>query len=146
MGSVPLNPSDGIAVFTDGSSYYKDRSGGWAWLAMDSHGSTVVRSGSATDTTNNQMELYAPTHALQWLYDNLGSVEVLVHSDSEYVVLGYNDRTRKRKVNTDFWRELDNSAARHDHVEFIHVKGHAGHEYNELVDKLAGKARKNGIF
>ncbi len=139
-----LDPAEGIAVFTDGSCYWKDGSGGWAWMAIDSKGNTVIKSGYERGTTNNRMELHAPAQALQWLHDKLGPIEVLIHSDSQYVVLGSQDRNRIRKKNRDLWTRLDSISDAHKFVEWLHIRGHSGHEYNELVDKLAGEARKNG--
>lgn len=137
-----MNPSNGIALFTDGSAYTKDRSGGWAWVAVDAFDGLTSDSGSATDTTISQMELLAPTMGLYDLYGAFGPCEVLVYSDSEYVVLGMNNKSRKRNKNVDYWDGLEETVALHSHVEFQHVKGHADSEYNNLADKLAGEARR----
>jgi len=139
---MDLNPSNGILVFTDGSSWNKDRSGGWAWLALDAFEGMEYDSGARSDTTNNQMELCAPLMALDALFAEFGPIDVLVHSDSEYVVKGIMDRRRKRNTNEDWWSDLDTAVDQHCHVLFEHVKGHDGHEYNELVDQLAGEARR----
>lgn len=131
-------------MFTDGSAYHGDRSGGWAWVAIDAHGNECHDSGPASDTTISQMELEAPKDALRWLWHNYGACVVAVYADSEYVVLGCNDPTRKRLKNQDFWERLDFAIALHERVEFIHVKGHSTSKYNGLADELAGKARKAG--
>lgn len=103
-------------------------------------------SGGKQDTTISQMELYAPAMALGWLYDIHRACEVLILSDSEYVVRGFMDKSRKRNKNLDFWKHLEFEAEKHIRVEFEHIKGHANHEWNELADKLAGKARKNELL
>lgn len=139
-----LDPSQGIALFTDGSAWTRDRTGGWAWVAIDINGDHLCDSGFVEDTTISQMELLGPTLGLAHLYDQYGSIEVLVLSDSQYVVLGCNDRTRKRNVNKDFWNALDTAIELHEYVEFEHVKGHAGQKWNEMADDLAGAARKSG--
>ena len=41
--------------------------------------------------------------------------------------------------NSDLWRRLDELAAGHE-VEWIWVKGHAGHPENERADQLATAA------
>ena len=139
-----LNPEHGIAVFTDGSAYSKDGSGGWAWVAIDAFGGTDSDSGSTSQTTNNQMELYAVSRALDTLDGDYGPQSILVYSDSEYVVLGASDKTRKRNKNKLWWQALDQYIARHELVVFEHIRGHQGHKYNELADRLAGEARKKG--
>lgn len=139
---MKLDTSLGVAIFTDGSCYYRNKTGGWAWVALDAFEGTHVASGRFTDVTNNQMELFAPTHALLTLFGAFNSLDVLVYSDSEYVVLGAMDRTRARKKNRDWWTDLDDAVSLHNLVHFEHIRGHAGHEYNELADELAGNARK----
>ena len=42
--------------------------------------------------------------------------------------------------NTDLWKQLLPLLERHN-VEFVWVKGHAGHSENELCDKLAVQER-----
>lgn len=140
---MDLNPSEGIAVFTDGSAYTKDRSGGWAWVALDSFEGIHTASGSVSDTTISRMELTAVTDALCSLYKAYGSLDVLVYSDSEYVVLGNQDRSRKRVKNRDCWEGVDDSISLHNTVTFEHVKGHSDSVYNEMADQLAGKARRD---
>lgn len=137
-----LDPSQGIAVFTDGSSYYKDRSGGWAYVALDAFNGLHTAAGGESDVTNNQMELQAVIEALTELYAEFGACDVLVQSDSEYVVLGCQDQTRKRNKNQEYWKWLDKAIEKHQHVEFEHVYGHADNMYNEMADQLAGKARR----
>lgn len=140
-----LDPQYGIALFTDGSASYRDQSGGWAWVALDALEGSLSESGHEGDTTISRMELYAPAHGLFALHNQLGPCQVIVYSDSEYVVKGATDRNRKRKANGRLWRRLDDAIARHAYVEFKHVKGHSGQRFNELADELAGTARKAGL-
>lgn len=140
-----LDPSSGLAVFTDGSAYPKDRSGGWAWVAVDAWGGTETDAGPVSDTTISQMELLAVTEALASLFEACGPCEVLVHSDSEYVVLGCNDKSRKRLKNVKWWDNLDHMIKLHQYVAFEHVRGHQDNEYNNLADELAGRARRDGV-
>ena len=78
--------------------------------------------------------------------------EVEVHSDSQYVVNAFNkhwiDGWKKRGwktankqlvKNRDLWERLLAAKSKHK-VEFIWVKGHAGHELNERCDELATTA------
>jgi ribonuclease HI len=68
----------------------------------------------------------------------------MVVSDSQYVVLGANDPSRKRYANRRYWNALDKAMALHTYVEFVHVRGHANHFWNEMADQLAGEARMRG--
>jgi ribonuclease HI len=140
-----LDKRKGIALFTDGSSYHKDGSGGWAYVAIDAFGDEVVGSGSASGTTNNRMEMQAWVEGLNWVFETLGPCKLLVYSDSEYVGLGAMDRTRMRRKNDDLWFEIDSAIDRHKMVEFVWVKGHRDSHYNILADELAGQARRASI-
>jgi len=73
-----------------------------------------------------------------------GPCVVLVYSDSQYVGYGVRNAERLRHANADLWAALDAVVAIHDHVEFQHVKGHAGDKYNEIVDGMASIARRTG--
>ena len=137
-----LNPKKGIALFTDGSCWTKDRIGGWAWCAIDCFGGEQVGTGAVHDTTSARMEMQAWVEGLNWVFEVLGSCDVLVYSDSEFVVLGVEDPARTRRANRDLWFDLDSVLEKHSYVEPIWVKGHADSHYNRLVDELAGNARK----
>lgn len=139
-----LNTEDGIAVFTDGSCYTKDRIGGWAWVALDASDGVDLDYDFERETTISQMELYAITRSLHTLLDEYGPQHILVYSDSEYAVLGFNDKSRKRNKNQEWWQALEQYATQHLSVTMEHVRGHAGNEFNELADELAGSARKEG--
>lgn len=146
----PLNPEYGIAVFTDGSATTADKHGGWAWVAVDAFDGLHYESGFIRNVTNNQMELYAVGMAIyniQYDLEEQGhdpqTLDLLVYSDSEYVVLGWNDKTRKRNKNQDYWRGTEQHQGSWGSITMEHVRGHDGHEFNELADVLAGEARRN---
>lgn len=145
MNLSNLDPTEGMAVFTDGSCSYRNKSGGWAWVALDAYGGMEAASGFSGDATTNRMELTAPIQALNALADEFGMLEVIVYSDSEYVVLGNNDHTRSRRKNADLWSLLDEARHRHAYVEWNHVYGHRDNKLNELADQLAGAARLDGL-
>jgi ribonuclease HI len=137
-----LNPSHGLAVFSDGSWSWKDMTGGWAWVAIDHLDNEVSDSGSVPNTRIGAMELTACVEALTSIFKLCGSSDLLVYCDSEYVVRGNKDRTRALKKNSKLWRRLDKAIACHGYVEWNHVRGHGDSYYNDLADKLAGSARK----
>lgn len=140
-----LDPTEGLAIFTDGSCYRVDGTGGWAWVALDAYEGIHTDAGFVPHTTNNRMELSAPTEALVALADAFGPLDVQIYSDSQYVVLGATDRSRKRTKNRLWWKRLDAAIELHRYVEFHHVKGHNDNLYNEMADELAGNARRTRL-
>lgn len=136
-----LNPSKGLLVYPDGS--YSGGPGGWAWVAVDAFGGEEHQSGfEPPPTTNNRMEMHAQYAALLYLWDTYGPCELEIVSDSAYVVLGCQYPERKRNVNHDLWDCIEEYAAKHEHVQWRHIRGHVGVKYNELADQLAVKERK----
>ena len=133
-----------IEIYTDGACSGNPGPGGWgALLCWNGHEKEL--SGGENDTTNNRMEMMAVIKALEAL--KKPSI-VTLYTDSKYVQQGVNEWLKgwKRKgwitaakkpvKNADLWQKIDSLIQRHD-VTFIWVKGHAGHEMNERVDKLA---------
>src|SRR3954470_18052340 len=117
---MPLNPAEGVALYTDGSAWNGDRSGGWAFIAVDAFDNDEEDYGAAQDTTNNRMEMQALISGLGYLHDNYGSVDVLVFSDSMYVIAGASIPGRARNVNLEYWHAIDAGMQLHSHVEFVH--------------------------
>ena len=81
---------------------------------------------------------------------------VRVHTDSKYVQQGISEwihswkkrgwKTADKKPvkNEDLWRQLDELAAKH-RIEWLWVKGHAGHDGNERADALANQGVESVI-
>lgn len=89
--------------------------------------------------TNQQAEIAAAEIGLRSLNE---PCEVRVLTDSRYVVetmLG----NFKRKSNHGWWEKLDKAAEPHQ-IEWEWVKGHAGHEVQEVADDLARKIAELG--
>lgn len=136
-----------VELFCDGSCLKNPGNGGWAYI-LRYNGRQKIASGAQKNTTNNQMELIAALNGLKALREPCA---VMLCTDSSYVADGINEwlqnwlkngfkTASKQKVkNTEIWLELLNELKRHE-VKAIWVKGHAGHEENELCDKLAKKA------
>ena len=89
--------------------------------------------------TNQQAEIAAAILGLENLKE---PCKVKVLSDSRYVVETMNSGW-KRKANLDWWARLDKAAAKHT-IEWEWIKGHAGHEVQDVVDKAARKIAKTG--
>jgi len=89
--------------------------------------------------TNQQAEIAAATVGLENLKE---SCRVKVMSDSRYVVETMKGNF-KRKTNLEWWDKLDRAAQKHQ-VEWEWMKGHAGHEIQEIADKTARKIASLG--
>ena len=142
-----------VIIYTDGSARSNPGRGGYGAVLKYTNpaGKTFTSelSRGYAKTTNNRMELMAVIVALEALNR---PCEVEVHSDSQYVVNAFNkhwiDGWKKRGwktankqpvKNRDLWERLLTAKSKHK-VEFIWVKGHAGHELNERCDELATTA------
>ena len=143
-----------VLIFTDGSARGNpDGPGGFGTVLQftDSQGQLheKVISGGYVRTTNNRMELMAAIRGLEAL-NRPCSVEL--YSDSKYLTDAFNqkwidswiakgwNRGKSGPVkNIDLWKRLLKAKAPH-RVNFIWVKGHAGHPQNERCDMLATTA------
>ncbi|CAN5246545.1 ribonuclease HI [soil metagenome] len=89
--------------------------------------------------TNQQAEIAAATIGLKNLSE---PCKVRLLSDSRYVVETMTGNFRK-KTNHEWWEKLDKAAAKHQ-IKWEWVKGHAGHEVQEIVDTLARNTAELG--
>lgn len=101
--------------------------------------------GGDPETTNNRMELTAAIEALNALK---GRRNVILHTDSKYVMDGINEwmpnwkkrgwktAAKKPVKNKDLWQALDEATQRHD-IHWKWVRGHTGNSGNEEADALA---------
>lgn len=138
-----------ISVYTDGACKNNPGIGGYAAvMVIDSSIKDVkVIAGGAPHTTNNRMELTGVLAALVWIYNNVPNEQVIVYSDSKYIVRAINEAWLERWIDKDFrniknqdlWLRLYKYICKLD-VKFEWVKGHAGNTFNELADKIASDA------
>lgn len=91
------------------------------------------------NATNQQAEIAAATLGLEKLSE---PCKVKVLSDSRYVVETMTGNFRK-KTNLEWWAKLDKAKQKHQ-ITWQWVKGHAGHEIQEVVDDLARKTAELG--
>lgn len=132
-----------VTIYSDGACHPNPGPGGWAVLLRSGKNEKVL-TGAESQTTNNRMELTAALQGLQALKQ---PCEVDFYTDSQYLHRGIDEwlphwraRNWKRKdgalANIDLWQALD--SAIHRHVIHWHwVRGHAGNQDNERVDRLA---------
>lgn len=136
-----------VEIWTDGACSGNPGPGGWGALLRFGEREKEISGGEA-ETTNNRMELQAAIQALNALKR---PCEVLLHTDSRYVMDGITDwiqgwkargwktATKKPVKNADLWQALDAARSRH-RVRWHWVKGHAGDDGNERADRLAREA------
>ena len=142
----PATEGKTIHIFTDGACKGNPGPGGWgALLRYNGHEREIF--GGEKATTNNRMELTAVIAALQALRR---PSRVILHTDSQYVQKGITEwingwkargwRTAAREPvkNEDLWKKLDEVVRTHE-IDWVWVKGHAGHEGNERADALANR-------
>jgi ribonuclease HI len=103
-------------------------------------------------TTNNRMALKGATMALEILGGKGSRLEVLVVSDSQYLVRGVREWmgaweargwTRKSGPieNLELWKQLYTMRTKHD-GQWTWLRGHARHPKNEYADRLAVRAAR----
>ena len=147
-----------VQIYTDGSARGNpDGPGGYGVVLhfTDSSGQLHEKTISAgyVKTTNNRMELMAAIAGLEALNR---PCQVDLYSDSKYLTDAFNQRWIENWVannwvrgksgpvkNIDLWERLLAAKAPHE-VNFIWVKGHAGHPQNERCDKMAVAAALGG--
>ena len=135
-----------IEIYTDGACRGNPGPGGWgALLLYGDHRKTMH--GGEPETTNNRMELTAAIEALNALK---GAREVILHTDSKYVMdgivkwmpawkkRGWKTANKKPVKNQDLWVLLDAAVSRHQ-IKWNWVRGHTGVDGNEEADALANR-------
>lgn len=152
-----MSNEDTVDIYADGGCRGNPGPGGWGVL-MRAGSNEKELWGGEPDTTNNRMELTAVIRALEALKRK---TTLRVHTDSQYVQKGISTwihnwkrngwRTADKKPvkNAELWQILDTLARQHE-IQWLWVKGHAGHPGNERADALANRgideliaARKN---
>ena len=136
-----------IKIYTDGSCIGNPGKGGWAAIIINDGKMTTIK-GSKKNTTNNQMELFAPIKALKKIPK--GS-KVQIFTDSKYVKSGITvwihnwkkngwKTANKQKVkNIELWTELDLLSNEFE-IKWSWVKAHSIDKLNNEVDLIAREA------
>lgn len=122
-------------------------------------------------STNNRMEIMAALNGIQNVINLInngtlsGAHQINLMSDSEYLcnavnrkwlpkwqqnnwmTSGFQGRDPVPVKNKDLWEQMislqNTLSSMNVAITFTHVKGHAGHEWNEKADKLATEASGN---
>ena len=134
-----------VNLYTDGACRGNPGKGGWGAILIYGKFKKEM-SGGEPMTTNNRMELLGAINGLEALKE---PCKVILTSDSKYVVdgitkgwakswkaKGWKKGDGKPALNPELWDRLLALCDKHE-VEFVWVKGHAGHPENERCDQLA---------
>jgi ribonuclease HI len=137
--------TQGLTIYTDGSSRGNPGRGGYGAILMWK-GEVKEISQGYKYTTNNRMELMSVLAALTQL--KRPGLYIEIYSDSKYVVQAVMEKWLDKwmatdfkggKKNSDLWKRY-HELAKHHHIKFIWVKGHASNPYNQRCDELATAA------
>ena len=139
-----------VDIYSDGACSGNPGPGGYGTIVVYKKYEKVISGGEA-ETTNNRMELLGAIRGLEALTE---PCEVTVTSDSKYLVdavqlgwakkwqsAGWIKPDKKPAANPDLWQRLLDLLTIHK-AEFVWIKGHAGHPYNERCDALAVEETK----
>ena len=148
-----------LSFYTDGAYSSKSEMGGWAAICLEDDIIIDEQKGYEPYSTNNRCELLAFLSAME----NADTIEtpqtkVIIYTDSAYIANcfnqgwyrswlknGWKTADRQDVKNQDLWKRIISLYIKHkDHfdLEVIHVKGHADNKWNNYVDLLAVKMRK----
>ncbi len=148
-----------LALFSDGGCRGNPGPGAFAFVVQE-HSGDVLAEGVEFEilTTNNKMELSGPLKGLEELLTVLPSLgrdpllsKVKVITDSKYVVegmkswvqgwkaRGWKKADNKAPENLELWQSLDEVRTHFKQVDWMWVKGHAGHPQNEYCDRKANE-------
>jgi len=142
-----------IEIFTDGACKGNPGPGGWCAI-LRYNGVEKMISGGEKETTNNRMELSAVLFALKALKE---PCHITLQSDSKYVLdslskgwvygwqkKGWKKSDGKPALNVDLWQQLLEEIKKHE-LDYVWIKGHAGHPENERCDAQAVKESEKFI-
>ena len=146
-----------MTFYTDGSCVNNGKagaSGGYGVVCVDDEGKVqFVHAKNETDTTNNRQELKAILYTFLNYGVNINNSDFaqipVVYSDSNYCIQTFNNwmfkwagnswtkSDKKKPENLDLIIEFYNWYQKGYRIDLRKIKGHAGHEWNELADQLA---------
>ncbi|WP_348625971.1 RNase H family protein [Neorhizobium galegae] len=145
-------------VFADGSFDASSRSGGWAFVVMDSDLQIHASAGAMTGSSNNTFEVLSVVQAASWLALDAPTATALIWTDSAHVVEGCsrwrhiwrgngwkrvtaNSHERRRSIpDVKLWQKLDGLLLRNREIRIQLCKGHSGIAGNQMADAAARAA------
>lgn len=145
-----------IEIYTDGGCSGNPGIGGYAYiirLVAGGDSKSYVHSSYKEDTTNNHMELKAIVEALTLISkSDMRFMDITVTSDSSYCINPFTKgwfygwrkkgfmRDGKPMPNRELWIQLDSVLKQLRSIDWVWIKGHNGHKFNEICDHYAVKS------
>ena len=146
-------------IYVDGScsgNGEKENFGGIGVVLVKNNKVIKEYSKPVFNTTNNRAELKAVIFAIQIakILNRHVPREILIYSDSAYVVQtvnkwmfnwaskGWKKADNKEPENLDLVKTLYQLMQFERAIKVVKIKGHNGHEFNELADDLATRGTK----
>jgi len=137
-----------VTIYTDGSCVGNPGPGGYGVVLQYGNYKKEL-SGGFRLTTSNRMEIMAAIAGFEVLKE---PCSVTLYSDSKYLVDAMTEgwvrrwklnnwwrNKKERAANIDLWDRLLDLCVQHI-ANFVWIKGHAGHQWNEKCDALSWKA------
>ena len=146
QSSTPKPPD--IVIYTDGSCRKNPGPGGSAAVVFYGDGKVAaIAKFIGENSTNNKAEICAIKIALEHVKES-GKIDnqvIHLYSDSEYSlnVIAGQYKANKNKWLIDEARKLVLLALNGAGIRMFYVRGHNGHEWNEVCDVLANLASSN---
>jgi ribonuclease HI len=148
-----------VTIYTDGSCFQAQESGGWGVYLIQNSNKTIAFSGSKKCKDSVEMELLAISKALEYLNAflmHIDNLDVVIYTDCDYIVKLINKKNRlskrtfpiKDKTSKRYKQLLFDICNYQDNIKSIKwniVKSHSGIKGNEIADSLAKKAAKKSI-
>jgi ribonuclease HI len=140
-----------IEIYIDGAvrgNQFDKNLGAWG-VILKFGNDTKELGGIIEDTTNNVCEITAAISALSNVKNK--TLETIVTSDSQYVVSGVNEwskrwvengwkTARKKPIeNVGLWQWLLDLTNQFSNLAFEKCEGHSGNEWNDNVDALCNR-------
>lgn len=149
-----------IRLYTDGACSGNPGVGGWSCVRYDAETNTIYDAygANSSETTNNRMELRGLLQALRIAASKYADCDVLIYSDSAYVVNMYNEwiftwaknnwitSSKEEVKNLDLVKEIyEYAKAEFPNYGVYKVKGHNNELGNELADAYAVAAKFSDV-
>ena len=138
-----LDSAPVFQIYTDGGCLPNKR-GAWAFVILKEHKIIQEKSGVASNTTCNRMELQASIEALKCLpksspailwTDSRVLLEIVHPKISQWKANNWLRSRGQKVIDLDLVKQLDSEILQRQ-IEWRWVRAHSGNQHNELCDRL----------